>query len=70
MTTEPVTVRLDWPLSRAILAMEKAGVNGTLVVNSDGRPVGMLTRDDAIRSLARRFGVVAFGRSGEDAGSW
>lgn len=54
MTTEPVTARPGWPLAQAVLAMEQAGINRLPVVDSDGRPVGILTRDDVLRVLARR----------------
>jgi CBS domain-containing protein len=33
--------------------MEDAGVNRIPVVDGDGRPVGILTRDDVLRALAR-----------------
>jgi CBS domain-containing protein len=55
MTAEPVTARTDWPLAQAILAMEQAGVNRLPVVDSGGRPAGILTRDDVLRVLARRI---------------
>jgi CBS domain-containing protein len=54
MTGEPVTARADWPLARVVVAMEEAGVNRVPVVDGDGRPVGILTRDDVLRALARR----------------
>jgi CBS domain-containing protein len=55
MTAEPVTARTDWPLAQAILAMEQAGVNRLPVVDSGGRPAGILTRDDVLRVLARHI---------------
>jgi len=55
MTAEPVTARPDWPLARAVLAMEQARINRLPVVGSAGRPVGILTRDDVLRVLARRI---------------
>ena len=55
MTAEPVTVRPDWPLAQAVLAMEHAGINWLPVVDSAGRPAGILTRDDVLRVLARRI---------------
>jgi CBS domain-containing protein len=54
MTREPVTARADWPLARVVLAMDESGVNRIPVVDADGRPVGILTRDDVLRALARR----------------
>jgi CBS domain-containing protein len=55
MTAEPVTARADWPLAQAVLAMEQAGINRLPVVDAAGRPVGILTRDDVLRVLARRI---------------
>jgi CBS domain-containing protein len=54
MTGEPVIARAGWPLARVVVAMEDAGVNRIPVVDGDGRPVGILTRDDVLRALARR----------------
>ena len=55
MTAEPVTARPGWPLARAVLAMEQTGINRLPVVDSAGRPAGILTRDDVLRVLARRI---------------
>jgi CBS domain-containing protein len=55
MTAEPVTARADSPLTEAVLSMDQAGVNRVPVVNSAGRPVGILTRDDVLRVLAQRI---------------
>ena len=55
MTAEPVTVRADWPLAQAVLAMEQVGINRLPVVDAAGRPVGILTRDDVLHVLARRI---------------
>jgi CBS domain-containing protein len=55
MTAEPVTARPDWPLAQAVLAMEQARINRLPVVDSTGRPAGILTRDDVLRVLARRI---------------
>jgi CBS domain-containing protein len=43
MSTEPATARTDWPLGRAVLCMQEAGVNRLPVVDPTGRPVGILT---------------------------
>jgi CBS domain-containing protein len=56
MTGEPLTVRADAPLAEAVLSMDEAGVNRLPVVDVGGRPVGILTRDDVLRALARRIG--------------
>jgi CBS domain-containing protein len=55
MTAEPVVAGADWPLAKAGLAMDEAGINRLPVVDAAGRPVGMLTRDDLISALARRL---------------
>jgi len=55
MTFEQVTARADWPLGRAVLAMDEVGVNRLPVVDAEGRPVGILTRDDVVSALARRL---------------
>jgi CBS domain-containing membrane protein len=55
MTGEPVTARAGWPLARVVVAMEDAGVNRIPVVDGDGRPVGIVSRDDVLRALARRL---------------
>jgi CBS domain-containing protein len=55
MTAEPVTARSDWPLAQAVVAMEQAGINRLPVVDSGGRPAGIVTRDDVLRVLARRI---------------
>ena len=53
MTAEPVTARADTPLAEAVLSMDQAGVNRVPVIDAAGRPVGILTRDDVLRVLAR-----------------
>ena len=55
MTAEPITARTNAPLTDAVLFMDQAGVNRIPVVDSDGRPVGILTRDDVLSELARRL---------------
>ncbi|HEX6677238.1 MAG TPA: CBS domain-containing protein [Actinomycetes bacterium] len=55
MTAEPVAARADWPLARAVMVMDEAGVNRLPVVDGNGRPAGILTRDDVVRTLARRL---------------
>jgi CBS domain-containing protein len=53
MTAEPVTARVDSGLAEAVLSMDEAGVNRIPVVDSGGRPVGIVTRDDVLHVLAR-----------------
>jgi CBS domain-containing protein len=67
MTSEPVTARTEWPLAQAVVAMEQAGINRLPVVDSAGRPAGILTRDDVLRVLARRIREVV---SPAPRGSW
>jgi CBS domain-containing protein len=55
MTTEPITASTDWPLARAVSAMDQIGINRVPVVDMAGRPVGILTRNDVLRALARRI---------------
>jgi CBS domain-containing protein len=45
----------DSPLAEAVLSMDRAGVDCVPVVDADGLPVGILTRDDVLRALARRI---------------
>jgi predicted transcriptional regulator len=54
MSGDPVTARPDWPLVRAVRAMVDHGVNRVPVVDDAGRPHGILTRDDVLRTLAAR----------------
>jgi CBS domain-containing protein len=65
MTAEPVCARADAPLAEAVLSLDQAGVNRVPVTDTDGHPVGILTRDDVLRVLARsirRLGLPAGGR--------
>jgi CBS domain-containing protein len=55
MTNEPATARSDWPLARAVLLLDEAGINRLPVVDPSGRPVGILTRDDVLRAIARHL---------------
>ena len=65
MTADPVTIRTGSTLAEAVVAMDQAGVNRVPVVDAAGRPVGILTRDDVLRVLARsirQLGLPAGGR--------
>jgi CBS domain-containing protein len=55
MTPEAATARAEWPLGRAVRRMVEVGVNRLPVLDAAGRPVGILTRDDVLRALARRL---------------
>jgi predicted transcriptional regulator len=54
MSDHPVTAQPDWPLLHAIQAMVDSGVNRLPVVDQQGRPLGLLTRDDMLRTLVAR----------------
>jgi CBS domain-containing protein len=54
MTAEPVVVAAGQPLVEAALLMDRYQVNRLPVVDGEGRPVGIIARDDVIRALARR----------------
>ncbi|HZC98871.1 MAG TPA: CBS domain-containing protein [Actinomycetes bacterium] len=53
MTVEPIVVAADQPLLDAALLMDQHQVNRLPVVDEQGRPVGIIARDDVIRALAR-----------------
>ncbi|HZD79269.1 MAG TPA: CBS domain-containing protein [Actinomycetota bacterium] len=52
MTREVVTACEDWPLVRAIVTMDDAGVNRLPVLDAFDHPVGILARDDVVRAVA------------------
>jgi predicted transcriptional regulator len=47
-----VTAKPDWPLVRAVRTMLVNGVNRLPVVDRAGRSLGVLTRDDVLRTVA------------------
>jgi predicted transcriptional regulator len=53
MSGEPVTAQPDWSLVGAVRSMTGHGVNRLPVVDSAGRPLGVLTRDDVLRAVVR-----------------
>jgi predicted transcriptional regulator len=53
MSAEPVAVEPDCTLVQAVRMMVGHGVNRLPVVDSAGRPIGVLTRDDVLRAVAR-----------------
>ncbi len=53
MTRDVVVASADWPLTRAIEAMDEAEVNRLPVADEQGRAVGIIARDDVIRAIAR-----------------
>ncbi len=54
MSDDPVTAQPDWSLVRAMQTMVGRGVNRLPVVDGQGRPLGLLTRDDVLRTLVER----------------
>ena len=48
-----VVAHTDWPLLRAVETMGRRGVHRLPVIDGLGRLVGILTRDDVLRRLAR-----------------
>jgi len=54
MSEEPITARPDWSLAQAVRAMIDNGVNRLPVVDQASRPLGVLTRHDVLRAVARR----------------
>lgn len=53
MSRDVVVAHTDWPLMRAVETMDRRGVHRLPVVDAFGRLVGILTRDDVLRRLAR-----------------
>jgi CBS domain-containing protein len=53
MSDEPVTAQPDWSVVLAVRTMIDHGVNRLPVVDQAGRPIGVLTRDDVLRAVAR-----------------
>jgi predicted transcriptional regulator len=53
MSDEPVTAEPDRPLLQAFRTMINHGVNRLPIVDRAGRPLGVLTRGDVLRAVAR-----------------
>jgi CBS domain-containing protein len=53
MTEGPITARPDWSLAQAVRVMIDNGVNRLPVVDHAGRPLGVMTRNDVLRAVAR-----------------
>lgn len=66
MSKEVLTADPEWPLTHATTVMEAAGVNRLPVVDALDRPIGMLTRHDIVRAVAR-CSELAQQHSGEHA---
>jgi CBS domain-containing protein len=54
MTREVITADPMWPLTHAAMVMEAIGINRLPVVDALERPIGILTRGDIVRAVARR----------------
>ena len=52
MSSNPVTIAPDQPLSEAAKLMHDRSVNRLPVVNASGQIVGILTRGDIVRAMA------------------
>jgi CBS domain-containing protein len=48
-----VTASPDEPLIEAVVRMARARIDRLPVVDRDGRPVGIVARDDVVRVLSR-----------------
>lgn len=59
MTHQPATALARWPLTRAVTLMVELGVNRLPVLDDDGRPIGILARDDILRAVAAHAGPTA-----------
>jgi CBS domain-containing protein len=53
MTESPLTASPDEPLVDAVIRMARARIDRLPVVDGEGRPVGIVARDDVVRVLAR-----------------
>ena len=53
MSEAPITAQPDWSLAQAVRAMIDNGVNRLPVVDQSSRPLGVLTRHDVLRAVAR-----------------
>lgn len=53
MTEGPLTASPDERLIDAVIRMARARVDRLPVLDRDGRPIGMVARDDVVRVLAR-----------------
>lgn len=53
MNETAVTASAEEPLVDAVLRMDEAQVGRLPVVDPDGRPIGILARDDVVRAVAR-----------------
>ncbi|MCD6324195.1 MAG: CBS domain-containing protein, partial [Desulfurococcales archaeon] len=61
MTENPVTVKPSTPITEAIDTMREAGVRHLPVVDSEGKPLGMLSMRDVVEALMLVIGALARG---------
>jgi CBS domain-containing protein len=54
MLTVTLSVRANWPLTRAATVLRLAGTDGVVVTDRARRPVGLLRREDVVRAVAER----------------
>lgn len=59
MLRDVVTIGPDESLKKAVQIIKRKGINRLPVVNKDGEPIGMITRADVIKALAKELGGAA-----------
>jgi CBS domain-containing protein len=59
MTHQPAIAQARWPLTRAVTLMVELGVNRLPVLDDNGRVIGILARDDILRTVAAHARPIA-----------
>jgi len=59
MSVDVVSIWREMPLDRAFHRMRQEGVRRVMITDDEGKLNGILTYDDALPQLARRFGLAA-----------
>ncbi len=54
MTPNPVTMRLDESVAKAAKIMAESRIGSVIVVNSSGRPIGIVTSHDILEKVVAR----------------
>ncbi|HEY9651543.1 MAG TPA: CBS domain-containing protein [Coleofasciculaceae cyanobacterium] len=55
MSSDPVTVKLDYPLPKAAKIMQEKSIRRLAVVDDAGKVIGILTPGDIVRAMAAKF---------------
>jgi CBS domain-containing protein len=63
MSSPPITITKDRPLSEAAAAMMNTGINRLLVVDDSGELIGIVTRADLVRAFVRSEDEIAQARA-------